>query len=317
MKERHNNRSNEKKAKIIKDTQNFTNYTASNYDLFVNFIFGRDSKFVLDSDYATDEYDLFVNSCGIDYYTALEKDYAMSRKNGRKDYLLLYIEQGGCVFEHNGIRNEVKENSVILFRPGETQFYSYAKDVATRVFWIHFTGKRVEEILKNCNLNMKFAQLNYKPSHLESTIYNIVAEFKKPTEFYRAICSSYLNIFLNYIGDALTNNKVNGVVNEKLKKVVKTIANTYGQNLPIEYYAKIYGCSVNQFIVIFKENLGCTPRSYITQQRLNTAENLLLNSNLSIKSISESIGYDDPLYFSRIFKKKYGYSPKEFKDLYT
>ena len=56
-----------------------------------NFIFGRDSKFVLDSDYETDEYDLFVNACGIDYYNALKKNYVMSRKNGRKDYLKLHL----------------------------------------------------------------------------------------------------------------------------------------------------------------------------------------------------------------------------------
>lgn len=281
-----------------------------------NFIFGRDSKFVLDSDYETDEYDLFVNACGIDYYNALKKNYVMSRKNGRKDYLLLFIEQGRCIFEHNGVRNEVKENSVIIFRPGESQFYSYYMDIPTRVFWIHFTGRCVEDILNKCKLNKPFAHLYYKPSHLENTIYNIISEFKKPTEFYREICSSYLTIFLSYIGDALQN-KVNGMDNDKLKEVATVIANTYDQNLPIEYYAGIYGCSVNQFAIIFKKNFGCTPRAYITQQRLNTAENLLLNSNLSIKKISESIGYDDSLYFSRIFKKRYGYSPKEFKELYS
>ncbi|MBP3600438.1 MAG: helix-turn-helix transcriptional regulator [Clostridia bacterium] len=281
------------------------------------FISGRDGQFVLDSDYATDEYDLFVNSCGIDCYTGLKKNYVMSRKSGRKDYLLLYIEEGSCVFEHNGKRNSVNENSIVLFRPEESQFYSYAMENTTRVFWVHFTGRKVEEVLKSCNLDTSFAHLNFKPSHLESTIYNIIAEFKRPTEFYRAICSSYLNIFLSYIGDALCNNKQKNVVNERLLEVAKDILTTYDQNLPIEYYADIYGCSVNQFTIIFKENFGCTPRAYITQQRLNTAENLLLNSNFSIKKIAESIGYEDPLYFSRIFKKKYGYSPREFKDLYT
>ena len=281
------------------------------------FISGRDGQFILDSDYSTDEYDLFVNSCGIDYYTALKKPYVMCRKNGRKDYLLLFIEEGTCVFEHNGVRNKVEANSIVIFRPGESQFYSYAMEYTTRVFWVHFTGNMVEDILSECNLNTSFAHLNFKPSHLESTIYNIIAEFKKPTEFYKAICSSYLKIFFSYIGDALCNYKEKNVANERLSEVCKEILTTYDQNLPIEYYADIYGCSVNQFAIIFKENFGCTPRVYITQQRLNTAENLLLNSNLSIKKIAESIGYEDPLYFSRIFKKRYGYSPREFKDLYT
>ena len=280
------------------------------------FIFGRDSQFVLDSDYATDEYDLFVNACGIDHYTALTKNYVMSRKCGRKDYLLLFIEEGSCVFEHDGVRNTVGENSIVLFKPNQSQFYSYFMENTTRVFWVHFTGKRAQEILNGCNINVPFATLFYKPTHLETAIYNIITELKKPTQFYREICSSYLKIFLNYIGDALSNDKENSGVNDRLVEVAKNISTSYDQNLPIEHYANIYGCSVNRFIVIFKENFGCTPREYITQQRLNTAENLLLNSNLSIKKISEAVGYEDPLYFSRIFKKRYGYSPREFKELY-
>ena len=280
------------------------------------FIFGRDSQFLLDSNYATDEYDLFVNACGIDYYTELKKNYVMSRKNGRKDYLLLFIEEGSCVFEHDGIRNTVDENSIILFKPNQSQFYSYFMDRTTRVFWVHFTGKKAEQILQKANISSPFSTLYYKPTHLETAIYNIIAEFKKPTQYYREICSSYLNIYLNYIGDALSNDNESSIVNDKLAEVAQNISTTYDQNLPIEHYANIYGCSVNQFTIIFRENFGCTPRAYITQQRLNTAENLLLNSNLSIKKIAESIGYEDPLYFSRIFKKRYGYSPREFKELY-
>lgn len=280
------------------------------------FIFGRDLQFELNSDFATDDYDLLVNACGVDYYTDLIKNYEMFRKNGRKDWLLLYIENGECNFKHNDIANHVDSGSVILFKPYETQYYSYPMDKKTKVLWVHFTGSKALNILEECGLNKPFAKLCFKPARLESAINSIISEFKRPTKHYREICASTLKIFLYTLGDALTNTE-SIPINEKLKEIAQEMQITYDQNLSIDYFAERYGCSLGQFIIIFKEAFGCTPRNFIMKQRLTTAENLLIDSNFSIKKIAKSVGYEDSLYFSRIFKKKYGYSPNKYKKLYS
>ena len=280
------------------------------------FICGSDAKFTLNSDYCTDKVDLLVNACGINELNSLNKNYEMHRPSGRTDYLLMYVDEGECSFCIDDKEYFVPANSYILFKPGQSQYYSHPVGKRTRMFWIHFTGSNVEQLLKENNIDSQFAQLFNKPIYLHSTIYKMITEFRHPTKFCKQICSNYLRIFLNYIGSSLIDDEVEYAVNEKLKRVIKSIEDTYNQNLPIEYYAKVYGCSLNQFTNIFKKAFNCTPRVYITELRLSTAENLLLGGNMSVKKISESVGYDDSLYFSRIFKSKYGCSPKRFKELH-
>ena len=281
------------------------------------FICGSDAKFTLNSDYCTDKVELLVNACGINELNSLNKNYEMYRPSGRTDYLLMYVDEGECSFRIDNNAYFVPANSYILFKPGQSQYYSHPVGRRTRMFWIHFTGSAVEKLLKENNIEESFAQLFNKPIYLHSTIYKMIREFRHPTKFCQKICSNYLKIFLNYIGSALIDDRVEYIVNENLKKVIKSIEDTYNQNLPIDYYAKIYGCSINQFTNVFKKAFNCTPRVYITELRLSTAENLLLGGNMSVKKISESVGYDDSLYFSRIFKSKYGCSPKRFKELHV
>jgi len=59
--------------------------------------------------------------------------------------------------------------------------------------------------------------------------------------------------------------------------------------------------------------MGLSPKEYILTNKMNLAKQLLYQTDLSIKEISVEIGYDDQLYFSRIFRKRTGYTPSEYK----
>ena len=89
----------------------------------------------------------------------------------------------------------------------------------------------------------------------------------------------------------------------------------YTKNISIEQYAAEHLMSVNWFILSFKNVMKMTPMQYILSLRIAAAKGLLENSNKNINEISDAIGYDNPLYFSRLFKKHTGYSPSQYKKL--
>ncbi|MGG1516531.1 AraC family transcriptional regulator [Paenibacillus oryzisoli] len=64
---------------------------------------------------------------------------------------------------------------------------------------------------------------------------------------------------------------------------------------------------------IFSKYAGLTIRNYIQQLRIQRAKQLLLETTSDIRHIAEQVGYDDPLYFSKIFKKLEGISPSEYR----
>ena len=68
-----------------------------------------------------------------------------------------------------------------------------------------------------------------------------------------------------------------------------------------------------QFTRRFRAYTGMTPRDYLSHLRLDRAKNLLTKSNLTIEEIAIRCGYDNGLYFSRVFSKKMKTSPSQYR----
>ena len=77
----------------------------------------------------------------------------------------------------------------------------------------------------------------------------------------------------------------------------------------ITHYSPIY-CDI-----IFKRETGQSIIGYLTDHRIIEAKKLIIDSLLSLKEVAENVGFEDYNYFSRIFKKKTGYTPTQFRNL--
>ena len=259
---------------------------------------------------------LLVNSCGMENNIHLKKDNKSNRPGGRKDYQIIYVKKGCLRFYENNQWNICNQNSFMIFKPEEPQIYYYSASEATSCYWIHFTGYDAENFLKYHGLEKHINHLSSEPAHLSSAIFKIINEFLNPSEDYQYICACYLESFILNLGLALKKESQQKIKNDKsLSMAIKEIQETFNQNLPIEHYAAISGFSLNYFIKLFKEYTNYSPHNYITELRIRNAENLLLETEMNIIDIAKSVGYEDPLYFSRVFKKYRGYSPSSLRKI--
>ncbi len=101
--------------------------------------------------------------------------------------------------------------------------------------------------------------------------------------------------------------------NPIIKKVCAYVDDNLAQNISLETAADFVQVSSFYLSKLFKEEKGETFINYISDKRLEKSRQLLANTELSIKEISASVGYNDQNYYSRIFKSKYGLSPKEYR----
>lgn len=86
------------------------------------------------------------------------------------------------------------------------------------------------------------------------------------------------------------------------------------QNPPsLAELASLTGLSRTYFSGVFKETTGMRLRDYLIQVRINKAKDLLNDMNLEIKQIAYCCGFNDPDHFARIFKKRLGVSPTEWR----
>ena len=82
-------------------------------------------------------------------------------------------------------------------------------------------------------------------------------------------------------------------------------------NLTVEHLAKISSMSNTYFRKLFYNNFGENPSKHLTNLRLQHAEKLLSNGNLSVNDVALMSGFSDAKYFSRVVKKIYGYPPSK------
>ncbi|MCR5218662.1 helix-turn-helix domain-containing protein [Treponema sp.] len=102
-------------------------------------------------------------------------------------------------------------------------------------------------------------------------------------------------------------------VHPVIKKVCDYVNENLSKDISLEEAADFAGISSFYLSKLFKEEKGETFINFISDKRLEKARQLLEETELSIKEITAEVGYNDQNYFSRIFKNKYGLSPKEYR----
>ncbi len=99
-----------------------------------------------------------------------------------------------------------------------------------------------------------------------------------------------------------------------IQQAISLIHQRSNEELSLEKVARECGFSKYYFSRIFKKYTGKTFKTYLIDLRINKAKDLLLNSELPISQICYEIGFNDLSHFNRVFKKKVGCSPSEFRE---
>ena len=95
-------------------------------------------------------------------------------------------------------------------------------------------------------------------------------------------------------------------------KIKKYLYEMFRTNITNQLLAARFGFVPSYIVSIFKTYYGLTPMDYLVKTRIDESKFLLANSSLKIKEVANEVGYEDSLYFSKVFKKITGVSPKEY-----
>lgn len=101
---------------------------------------------------------------------------------------------------------------------------------------------------------------------------------------------------------------------DQVKEYVTTHLN---EDISLETISRIFFVNQYHFCRVFKNKTGENYIDFVTQNRLDTAAQLLKTSSLKVHEISDMVGYQNPSYFIKIFKVNKGYTPSKYRDLYS
>lgn len=266
-------------------------------------------------DFKDKTHPLFVSCCGT-YHLFTRPKLPTYRPRGRIDYQILYIASGKAHFYFGGVEQIVHAGNMVLYRPKEEQRYYYYGTDHTEVYWVHFTGGDVKNILRKYGIADDMHVIHTGTSLEYKRIFQqMIQELKLCKEDYEELLVNYLRQLFILLHRQINKapSRKNSLLMEEIDAAVRYFHENYHKPISIENYAVSHHMSVSWFIRNFKEYTGSTPAQYILSLRISNAQTLLKSTSYNVTEISGIVGYDNPLYFSRLFKKQSGMSPSEFR----
>lgn len=99
-----------------------------------------------------------------------------------------------------------------------------------------------------------------------------------------------------------------------IEKVKRYIESNYHKDLSIEEVSEVADLSISHFCTLFKQISGYTFLEFVTHCRMENAKYILQNSTVKVYQVAPMVGYQDPRYFTQVFKKATGKTPTEYRE---
>ncbi len=260
---------------------------------------------------------LIVGSCGT-YRLYTRPRLPTHRPKGRLDFQLLYIASGKAHFYFDKSEQDtvITAGHMVLYRPREPQRYVYYGEDQTEVYWVHFTGNNVKNILRHYGITNDMRVMDTGTFLEYAGIFKqMIQELQRCQTHYPELLTLLILQLLIRIERQIgrDHRRKDVYLDTEMELAMQFFNDNYNTQISVEEYAAARGMSVSWFIRSFKQYTHATPMQYLVERRMANAQMLLETTGYNITEIGNLVGYDNPLYFSRVFKKQKGVSPSEYR----
>lgn len=156
-------------------------------------------------------------------------------------------------------------------------------------------------------LNYYLKQETPKSSNSIQNVVNYIFSLKELQEYYR-------QFFLNITG--LLRDESIYAGDDVVEKIQTYMQHNYQKNLTQDFIASLFYLNRSYLSTLFKQKTGMKFIDYLNDIRIEKSKELLRDSSRKMYQISKNVGYDNPKYFFRIFKKKTGMTPEQYRELH-
>ena len=235
-------------------------------------------------------------------------------RNQHNDNLLIYCVEGRGHIRTLHFRGTVNRGDVVLLPAGQAHQYHADETKPWTIYWVHFDGLQARQLIE---------ELDFHPNQVISSVGQqplLESDFKRLMSLRQ---SGYRHSVFNYAA-ALTRQMLYFLAlqirssniskhNFNLDQLQSLMLDNIDGELELDTLAASTQLSRHHFAAKYKKLTGISPIKHFIHLKMERACYLLDVSNDSVKTVGASLGYSDPLYFSRIFKKIIGLSPSEYR----
>ncbi len=253
-------------------------------------------------------------------------DFLRYQPHGREDYYLMYL-YGGTLSVSIG---DAPEDEHLLLTPGQlfifpphiTFHYENGGNEPICYLWVHATGYGAAGLLADCALPVgtplsvglvsdaeeKFRAL-FKIFLLRDPCFDVSA-----AAHFMELCAMFGRALVRAReaagGHCSTADDI--AVRDNTRRIYTSLSYMHenlSSPMSISFLAEMEHLGVSRYRTLFHAAMGMSPIAYLTDLRMKRAAEILSHTELSVTDVALSVGYEDPQYFSRVFRRTWGISP--------
>ena len=248
----------------------------------------------------------------IGYYPKA-KSHEMKRSE-HDDYILIFCADGKGSLSLKNTNHYVKAGELFILPPNTIHTYQADDDQPWTVYWCHFQGEQAKDFFDYIYLNQSSPVIRNMTDidfmQLFRQLVETVRDSKDITCFIHA-SNLFRHILTKIERQIKQGDKYeNGISISKIQQFMRVNIN---KQVSLDELASLSHCSKYHFARQYQLTTGLSPLKHFIELKMEHACFLLEQTSLSMSEIAFQLGYDDALYFSRVFRKTFGLAPSVFR----
>jgi AraC-like DNA-binding protein len=235
----------------------------------------------------------------------------------RDHYLIHYIADGEGIYQVGKNTYHLHKGQGFLITPNILTYYQADHKKPWQYYWIGFHGLKAQSYLETARLCMDKPIFTYDKDEamvncFEQLLLSDQFVNGKPI-FQLGQLYIFLSLLVENAPERESQNSGSYRKEQYIKNAVNLIQTNYSRKITISSLAHYVSLDRSYFCALFKEFTNMSPQNFLINYRMNKACEFMKTPSLSIGDIARSVGYEDPLVFSKVFKKTKGMSPKHYR----
>lgn len=248
-------------------------------------------------------------------YSKFEEDWK-SLKHFHPFSEIFYVIGGKGRFTVESDTFDVKTNDMIIVNPNI--YHHEDSDKNDPLEYVVLGVSEVSFDIEGKDNTFVYQNFDVANDDIQYYISKLLSESEGKREGYQNVCQKLFELFLLFVIREmkinLSSNPIQNVVKREIRMICHYIDQNYADNITLDSLAEYM--KINKYYMAheFKKYMNISPINYLIERRIKECKSLLETTSLSIAEISETVGFSSQSYFSQMFKKNTGVSPKEYRD---
>lgn len=232
----------------------------------------------------------------------------------RDHYLVHYVMSGQGTYTVHGKTYQLSQGDLFLSYPNEMIAYTADNADPWSYCWVGFSGVEAKSLMAQTDFTKERRVLQLQEGEAAQALLLDVYASRGARPFEVARMTGKLYAFLSWLMEIskVETKRKRQAGQEHVQRACDFIANNYAGQISIQDIARNVGVCRSLLNRAFQQHMEISPVQYLTRYRISQACQLLKTTDFAIKAVALSVGYEDPLYFSRRFREVVGCSPREY-----